>query len=130
MGGSSSTVTNFIYNGEKVEIQCNQKDKMEEICKNFVNKINKNKKGNIIIYYLFQGSILNQNLTYEQLTKEEKNITILANSVDVNEKVKDLEKIDVNSLKENISNILNLHLGDRQFSIDKINKWRDLILKN
>ena len=130
MGGSSSVVTNFIYRGENVEIKCNIIDKIEEIVKHFENKINKGKKDNIMLYYLFEGDILNQNLTYEQLIKDKKKLTILANSVDIKEKLKNLEKIDVDSLKENISKVLSLHLGDREFSDEKINKWKNLILKD
>ena len=59
----------FIYEGNKINIQCDKIQKMNEICNNLSNKINKNLNSLIFIY---EGSQINLNKTLNEITKENK----------------------------------------------------------
>jgi hypothetical protein len=53
----------FNYNGTKVIVQCNPKDKMKEIKKKFITKCNiKNE-----IFLLYDGNTINVELTYNEV---------------------------------------------------------------
>ena len=59
----------FIYEGNKINIQCDKNKKMNEICNNLSNKINMNLNSLIFIY---EGSQINLNKTLNEITKENK----------------------------------------------------------
>ena len=59
----------FIYEGNKINIQCDKNQKMNEICNNLSNKINMNLNSLIFIY---EGSQINLNKTLNEITKENK----------------------------------------------------------
>ena len=53
----------FSYNDHNYFVQCNYKDKMEEIINKFLEKSQKEKKN---IFFLYNGQIINQELTFDQ----------------------------------------------------------------
>ena len=62
----------FNYEGSVTSIQCDINDKFKEIIKKFLVKINKNENTNL--YYLYNGSQINEELTfYEQANQIDKN---------------------------------------------------------
>ena len=91
----------FQYNGNITIIQCQQEQKMSEICNNFMNKSNINDKE---IYYFYDGqggNLFNKNLSFNQI----------ANSFDKNRKkmsvlVYDNDKINKNNSKIKPKNII------------------------
>ena len=91
----------FQYNGNITIIQCQQEQKMSEICNNFINKSNINDKE---IYYFYDGqggNLFNKNLSFNQI----------ANSFDKNRKkmsvlVYDNDKINKNNSKIKPKNII------------------------
>ena len=54
----------FNYQGLETKIQCNKEDKMKDICNNFANKTGLDIN---LIYFLYDGKILNLELTFNQL---------------------------------------------------------------
>ena len=76
----------FLYKDNEYKIQCQENQKLEEICDHFISKLKLNEKD---IYYSYNGksgSIFDKNLTFEQmansLDKERKKMNILAMSYD------------------------------------------------
>ena len=65
----------FIYNGNEIKIQCNENDKMEEICQKFCTKMEK-EINNICFFY--SGKQINFQLKFNEISKGLKNIIILA----------------------------------------------------
>ena len=62
----------FIFNGEKINIQCLNEDKMKDICSKYSNKINKNVND---IFFLYGGNIINLDLKYNDIINSiDKNI--------------------------------------------------------
>ena len=64
----------FIYEGIKIDILCNENDIFENIINKYCLKIKKNKKD---LCFLYDGKIINKNLTYNNL----------ANTIDRNRKI-------------------------------------------
>ncbi len=60
----------FIYNGKTINIECKKNEMMKDICKRFINKTNVDKN---LIYYLYNGDIVNEKLTFEQINNENTN---------------------------------------------------------
>jgi len=54
----------FIYNGININIPCDKKDKMKDICEKFINKAQIDKN---LVYYLYNGDKINEELTLEQI---------------------------------------------------------------
>ena len=62
----------FTYEGSNTIIQCDINDKIKDIINKFLIKINKEK--NIKLYYLYNGKIINKELTFnEQANQIDKN---------------------------------------------------------
>ena len=81
----------FIYEGEKIIIQCNNlEDKMKDIINKFKNKVKKEESNNLC--YIYNGDIINENLKLNQIIKDknDKKINILVNNN--KNKVKEKEK--------------------------------------
>jgi len=58
----------FIYNDDKVEIQCDDKDKMKDVFKKFYFKVDKvNEK----FYFMYNGNKVDEDLTVEQTASNE-----------------------------------------------------------
>ena len=53
----------FTFNGNKTNIQCSKEEKMKDICRKFVAKIQKDVN---ILYFIYNGSQLNLELTFNQ----------------------------------------------------------------
>ena len=70
----------FIYKGKNINIPCNKNEQMKNICQKFINKeqIDKN-----LIYYLYNGNKINEELTLEKIVNDKNinNIKILVNLV-------------------------------------------------
>ena len=58
----------FSFQGNETKIQCQRTDKFKDISKRFTTKaqININK-----IYYIYDGNVINEELNFEQISKEE-----------------------------------------------------------
>ena len=58
----------FIYNDNKVEIQCDDKDKMKDVFKRFYFKVDKvNEK----FYFMYNGNKVDEDLTIEQISSND-----------------------------------------------------------
>ena len=57
----------FIFNGNKIKIQCSKEDKMKDICLKFVSKINININD---IYFIYGGNIINLELKYKEIVNK------------------------------------------------------------
>ena len=55
----------FSFNGIKAEIQCLKEDKMINICKKYVSKINVDLNS---LYFLYSGQKINLDLTFNELS--------------------------------------------------------------
>ena len=64
----------FVYNGNNVIIPCNTNEKMKDIFNRFIIKEQINEKS---IYYLYNGELINEELTYEQVIKLNNNKIIV-----------------------------------------------------
>ena len=66
------TEVKFTYEGSNTSVQCELNDKIKDIIKKFLVKINKDKNSNL--YYLYNGGKINEELTfYEQANHLDKN---------------------------------------------------------
>ena len=93
----------FIYEGEKIKIQCNNlQEKMKDIINNFKNKIKEEENNNL--YYIYNGDKINENLKINQIIKDKnekkKNIFVY----NIKDKVKEIisNEIICPKCKENI----------------------------
>ena len=95
----------FIYEKEKIIIQCNNlEDKMKDIINQFENKIKKEENNNL--YYVYNGDKINEELKLNQIIKDinDKKINILVynNKNKENKKEIILNEIICPECKENI----------------------------
>ena len=86
----------FIYKGNIINIQCNSNDKMKDIFQKFIIKAQIN--NNQLLYYLYQGNKINEDLIFEQIIysndKEYNKIKILVNIINENDnKINSLIKL-------------------------------------
>ena len=58
------TEVEFIYKGTSINITCNKNEKMKDISERFINEAKVNKD---LIYYLYNGGKVNEELTLEQI---------------------------------------------------------------
>ena len=66
------TEVKFTYEGSNTSVQCELNDKIKDIIKKFLVKINKDKNSNL--YYLYNGGKINEEITfYEQANHLDKN---------------------------------------------------------
>ena len=68
----------FEYNGDETQIQCNTDDKFSEICQKFL-IANGTKE---TLYYIYGGKIINEELTFKKIAKEEKSIKDLVENIE------------------------------------------------
>ena len=59
----------FNYEGNNTTIQCNLNNKMKDIIDKFLIKIDK-RKDNYELYYLYDGTCINKDSTFNELAKE------------------------------------------------------------
>ena len=115
----------FDYESNHINIQCNKNDKMKDIIKKFLVKIEK--KNQNILYYLYNGTRINEELTFNEqandfdknrkkmnilVTNDEENKSenkiIVSNDIicpDCNENI----LIDIKDFKINLSECKNKH---------------------
>ena len=118
----------FMYEGNTIAIQCNENQKMKEICSKFCNKINIDLNS---LHFLYGGNLLNTNKKMNEITKEKK-ITVLGfkNENEICSKcgrVLTNEKIDgIISINNNINNTL-LGLNNQiENIINNLTKKKDI----
>ena len=84
----------FQYNGINTVIQCNEEQKMSEICNSLISKSNINEKEINYFYNGIGGTQFNKDLTFNQmanaLDKQRKKMNILVFSIDNNDEEKKL----------------------------------------
>ena len=124
----------FDNNIQKVSIQCQMEDSLSKICQSYANKINCDINK---LIFLYGGKILNLNKTFKEqansidISKKEMNVLVseeAPNDENKSETEKEFEE-EIEKIKNKLSDILNKYLGDRKYVEDKINKWRDAIMK-
>ena len=58
------SIVNFLYKGTETTIQCQENEKMKEICNKFGLKIKVDMKN---IYFLYNGNIIDLELEYKDI---------------------------------------------------------------
>ena len=105
----SKGIVIFTYNSKETIIQCITNEKLNIICERFITKLQLDKSK--IYYYLYNGNIMNKELSFEeQINKEDKNenkMNILVideiNKKEIkNENIIESEEIICPECKENI----------------------------
>ena len=77
----------FQYNSISTIIQCNEDQKMSEICNNFISKSNLDENNLNFIYNGIAGKQFDKNLTFNQMansldkTKKKMNILVINNTI-------------------------------------------------
>ena len=117
----------FNYEGTNTTIQCNLNNKMKDIIDKFLIKIDK-RKDNYELYYLYDGTCINKDSTFNELAKEldktrkKMNILVTNNKeyqIQTNEIIskdiicpecKENSLIDIKNFKINISGCKNNHV--------------------
>ena len=118
----------FIFEGQRVEIQCKNEDRMRDICIKLAIKIDKNINN---LYFLYDGKIINLELKYKEIinsiNRNEMNILVYekegiicpkcGENININEKedeikekligIKDLIEILINSNNMSMNKIIN-----------------------
>ena len=78
----------FYYNGVDTTIQCNENEKMGEVCQKFCTKISSERNNLFFLYSGNAGSQFNEELTFEQMAnsfdKERKSMNILVQEINRN----------------------------------------------
>jgi len=97
----------FIYNGKQTIIQCNANEKLNIICERFINELQLDKSK--IYHYIYNGNIINKDLTFEEQANNEDKTECKMNIIVVdemnkikNENIKESEEIICPECKENI----------------------------
>ena len=73
----TSVTISFIYNGESIEILANTEEYMKDIFKRFLSELNRDIK---TAYYLYDGTVINENLKLGEISKNNTEIRILVGS--------------------------------------------------
>ena len=101
----------FQYNDISAIIQCNEEQKMEEICNNFISKLNLNENNLSFVYNGSNGKNFDKKLTFNQMAnsfdKERKKMNILVisnnnidnNNIDKTKNYNDINQISINEIK-------------------------------
>ena len=117
------TSVEFVGNGNKVLIQCNENDKLGDIIQKFNLKAKKNLKEMI---FLYSGNIIDENKTFKELAnlddQKRKKMTIIIDNISSNDNVlkkskyiicpkcNDLTKINIKDFKISLSGCLKDHI--------------------
>lgn len=128
----------FDFNNQKIIVQCQISDIFNEICKKFSAKINIPHENWI---FLYAGKKINMELSFEKqansidIDKKEMNVLVNElnqinddNSGQKNNEDKEFEK-EIETMKDKLNSILDKYLGERKYVKDKIDNWRDAIMK-
>ena len=84
---SEQIVINFIYQSDTIKIQCTRNEYMKDIFKRFLVKHQLDIKN---VFYLYNGSIIKEELKLEQINNKDKELNILVQDFD--EDKKEIEK--------------------------------------
>ena len=128
----------FIYQGSNIEIQCNEDEKMKNIINKLSNKIQNNINN---IYLIYNGNIINEELTIKEIINEEDkkrdiiNILISENE-DENDNIKNEDMNEIKEIKEIIcqeckENIL-IKIEDYKFNLYNCkngHKYNNILIK-
>ena len=105
----------FAYEGSNTNIQCDINDKIKDIIKKFLKKINKDENSNL--YYLYNGGKINKELTFNEqandLDKNRKKMNVLVyNNLEEYKKNNEIISKDIICLdcKENCLNKYFYHI--------------------
>lgn len=120
----------FLYKGNEISIQCKVTEQFKDIFKKFSIKMNIDLNK---LVFLYGGKKLNENLTFENQAINEDGIKnkmkILVCEIDKYNNNELWENIDVNKLKKELKTILCKYLDDRVYLENKIDNWKEAILK-
>ena len=132
----------FLYDGQKIDIYCNENDKFSNIIIKFSQKVQKNKDD---LCFLYGGQVVNVNTTFNGLAnsidKKRKIISIIAtdnyagnNSTFVKENKQLKEKLEIvnkeiNEQKAEIQNLKNKMAKVKEEGMTQINSLLDTIEK-
>jgi len=124
----------FKYNKHTILIQCNLSELITDICERFTIKAYLDLKKLIFIY---GGTKIDfsQKLSLKQLANQidqnRNEMSVLVYDIDNMENKKAQLQYDfIETLKEKLQSILKLYLEDRNYSENKVNKWRDAIMRD
>ena len=101
----------FQYNSISTIIQCNEDQKMSEICNNFISKSNLDENNINFVYNGIAGKQFDKNLTFNQMAnsldkaRKKMNILVISNDKDVLIKAKNIicPKCGVNNIYNKIN---------------------------
>ena len=120
----------FLYKGNEISIQCKVTEQFKDIFKKFSSKINIDLNK---LVFLYGGSKLNENLTFENQAINEdvvnNKMKIIVCEIDKCNNNEYLENIDINKLKKELKIILCKYLDDRVYLENKVDNWKEAILK-
>ena len=132
----------FNYEGVNTKIQCNLNDKIKDIINKFLNKIEKNENN---LFYLYNGKIINKELTFNEqaneLDKKRKIMNILVTGGEKEKEeiiiskdiicpeCKEITLLDINNFKINFHDCKNGHNINNIF-LDKYEETQKIILNN
>lgn len=127
----------FQYNGEEIIIQCQTYDQIGEICNQFTNKVSIDISK---LIFLYGGEQVNKDISFEKqansIDKEKEEIVILVyeldkfkeNEIEKSSKNDEFEK-EIEPIKEKLNLILSRYLDDRKYVEDRIDNWKNAIMK-
>ena len=121
------TEAEFVFEGQSIKVQCNENQKMSDICNKLCIKIKVELKK---LIFLYGGNLLNLEKTFNEVTKEKK-INILVYRQENKEYLNDKGQIDNKILDDIISfnNTTNYSLtgiiGQIENIIDAVNKKKE-----
>ena len=122
------TEAEFVFEGQSINIQCNENQKMADICNKLCIKIKVELKK---LIFLYAGNLLNLEKTFNEITKEKK-INVLVyrqeNKEYLNDKAQIDNKIldDIISFNNNTKYSLTGIIGQIENVIDAINKKKEI----
>ena len=120
----------FLYKGNEISIQCKITEQFKDIFNKFSSKMNIDLNK---LVFLYGGSKLNENLTFENqsINKDIINNTtkITVCEIDKYNNNEYWENIDINKQKKELKIILCKYLDDRVYLGNKVDNWKEAILK-
>ena len=61
------SIVSFFYKGSETIVQCQENEKMKDICNKFVNKTNQDINN---LYFMYNGEIIDMELKYKEIINE------------------------------------------------------------
>ena len=110
----------FTLDGVNLAIKCKTKDKMKDICKKYLSKINKNMDS---LLFLYEGNVVNFDLTFKEQANDvdrsnrEMKILVNKNENNLHNNITISNTINSNSNMENVDSLKNGNLLDNIKSI-------------